>query len=238
MPELPSAPVTRGVYGACSVAHEVRPPWRSRPPPRWSRQSARRPRLPQPRAGTGGRLSGSQHGPPGRDFGRPGADVHRPGLSRSQDWLGARPGEAYAIGDQDTLSVTFDGGARWTQLLPAPAPVGLVDAVTATTALAAQESADAGAILRSGNGGRSWSQVAHLPGVVTRLDFWSASDGIAASCQPGTSSPWPPGTPPTAAAPGAAPDQRSGLSAEDPASAETFGNGGCPDPPRKKNPPR
>jgi len=98
--------------------------------------------------------------------------------------------EAYALSDGGVLSVTFDGGARWTQLLPAPAPAGLVDAVTATTALAAQDPADAGAILRSGNGGHSWSQVADLPGVVTQLDFWSASDGIAASYQPGTSSPW------------------------------------------------
>jgi len=65
-----------------------------------------------------------------------------------------------------------------------------VDAVTATTALAAQDPADAGAILRSQDGGRGWSQVAHLPGVVTQLDFWSASDGIAATYQPGTSSPW------------------------------------------------
>jgi photosystem II stability/assembly factor-like uncharacterized protein len=98
--------------------------------------------------------------------------------------------EAYAISDQGVLSVTFDGGARWTQVLPAPAPAGLVDAVTATTALAAQDPADAGAILRSDNGGQSWSQVADLPGVVTQLDFWSASDGVAATYQPDALSPW------------------------------------------------
>jgi len=98
--------------------------------------------------------------------------------------------QAYALSDQGVLSVTVDGGARWTQLLPAPAPAGLVDAVTATTALAAQDPADAGAIMRSQDGGRSWTQIADLPGVVTQLDFWSASDGIAASYQPGTSSPW------------------------------------------------
>jgi photosystem II stability/assembly factor-like uncharacterized protein len=97
---------------------------------------------------------------------------------------------AYAISDRGVLSRTQDGGARWTQLLPAPAPVGLVDAVSTTTALAAQDPADAGAILRSDNGGRSWSQIAELPGVVTQLDFWSARDGIAASYQAGTSSPW------------------------------------------------
>jgi hypothetical protein len=97
---------------------------------------------------------------------------------------------AYAISDRGVLSRTQDGGALWTQLLPVPTPVGLVDAVTAGTALAAQDPADAGAVLRSDNGGRSWSQVAELPGVITQLDFWSAGDGVAATYQPGTSSPW------------------------------------------------
>ncbi|HEY6313319.1 MAG TPA: putative lipid II flippase FtsW [Streptosporangiaceae bacterium] len=62
--------------------------------------------------------------------------------------------------------------------------------MSATTALAAQDAADAGAILRSDNGGRGWSQIAELRGVVTQLDFWSASDGVAASYQAGTSAPW------------------------------------------------
>ena len=97
---------------------------------------------------------------------------------------------AYAISDRGVLFRTQDGGTRWTQLLPAPAPAGLVDAVSTTTALAAQDPADAGAILRSDNGGRSWSQIAELPGVVTQLDFWSARDGIAASYQADASSPW------------------------------------------------
>lgn len=97
---------------------------------------------------------------------------------------------AYTIGEAGTLSRTGDGGATWTQVLPAPAPAGQVDPVSATTALAAQDAADAGAVLRSDNGGRGWSQIAELPGVVTRLDFWSARDGIAASYQSGTSAPW------------------------------------------------
>jgi photosystem II stability/assembly factor-like uncharacterized protein len=96
---------------------------------------------------------------------------------------------AYAIGD-GVVSVTFDGGALWTQVLPAPAPAGQVDAVTPTTALAAQDAASAGAILRSDDGGRSWRQIAQLPGVVTQLDFWSASDGVAATYQPGVASGW------------------------------------------------
>jgi photosystem II stability/assembly factor-like uncharacterized protein len=98
--------------------------------------------------------------------------------------------EAYAISDQGVLSVTFDGGARWTQLVPAPAPVGQLDAGGQGTAIAAQDQADAGAVLRSADGGRRWSQVADLPGVATRLDFWSASDGVAATYSPDAASPW------------------------------------------------
>jgi photosystem II stability/assembly factor-like uncharacterized protein len=97
---------------------------------------------------------------------------------------------AYALSDQGVLSRTDDAGQDWIQLLPAPAPAGLVDALSPTTALAAQDQADAGAILRSDNGGRSWSELSHLPGVVTQLDFWSSNDGVAASYQPDASSPW------------------------------------------------
>jgi photosystem II stability/assembly factor-like uncharacterized protein len=96
---------------------------------------------------------------------------------------------AYAIGN-GVVSVTFDGGALWTQVLPGPVPAGQVDAVTPTTALGAQDAANAGAILRSDDGGRSWSQIAQLPGVVTQLDFWSASDGVAATYQPGAAAGW------------------------------------------------
>jgi hypothetical protein len=60
-------------------------------------------------------------------------------------------------------------------VLPAPAPAGQVDPMSATTALAGQDAAGAGAILRSDNGGRGRRQVAELPGVVTQLDFWSAN---------------------------------------------------------------
>jgi photosystem II stability/assembly factor-like uncharacterized protein len=96
---------------------------------------------------------------------------------------------AYAIG-AGVVSVTFDGGALWTQVLPAPVPVEQVDAVTPTTALGAQDAANAGAILRSDDGGRSWNQIAQLPGVVTQLDFWSPSDGVAAAYQPGAAAGW------------------------------------------------
>jgi photosystem II stability/assembly factor-like uncharacterized protein len=98
--------------------------------------------------------------------------------------------QAYAISDRGTLSVTFDGGALWTQLLPAAAPVGQVDAITSTTALAAQDPAGAGAVLRSDDGGQSWRQVAQLPGVLTQLDFWSAAGGVAATYTPDAASPW------------------------------------------------
>ena len=98
--------------------------------------------------------------------------------------------EAYAISDQGVLSVTFDGGARWTQLVPAPAPAGQLDVLGQGTAIAAQDQADAGAVLRSADGGQSWRQAADLPGTVTRLDFWSASDGVAATYSPDAASGW------------------------------------------------
>ena len=97
---------------------------------------------------------------------------------------------AYAISDLGVLSVTFDGGARWTQLVPAPAPAGQVDVLGQAAAIAAQDPADAGAVLRSADGGRSWSQLSDLPGTATRLDFWSASDGVAITYSPDAASPW------------------------------------------------
>jgi hypothetical protein len=62
--------------------------------------------------------------------------------------------------------------------------------LSATTALAAQDASDAGAILRSGDGGRDWTQVADLPGVVTQLDFPTANYGVAATYQAGNTAPW------------------------------------------------
>ncbi len=95
---------------------------------------------------------------------------------------------AYAISGQDVLSRTDDGGRHWTQLWPAPTPVGQVDVLSQDTALAAQDASDAGAILRSANGGHSWTESADLPGVVTQLDFPTAAYGVAATYQPGPAS--------------------------------------------------
>jgi photosystem II stability/assembly factor-like uncharacterized protein len=86
---------------------------------------------------------------------------------------------AYALSDQGVLARTDDGGQQWTQLLPAAVPTGQLAAVSATTAFGAPDAIDAGAVLRSGNGGRSWDVIAQLPGVITQLDFPSADDGVA-----------------------------------------------------------
>ena len=59
---------------------------------------------------------------------------------------------AYAIGGQGLLSRTGDGGRHWTQLRPALAPTGLIDVLSPGTALGAQDTGDAGAILRSADG--------------------------------------------------------------------------------------
>jgi photosystem II stability/assembly factor-like uncharacterized protein len=90
---------------------------------------------------------------------------------------------AYALSDQGVLARTDDGGQQWTQLLPVAVPTGQLAAVSATTAFGAQDAVDAGAVLRSGNSGRSWDVIAQLPGVITQLDFPSAGDGVAVTFQ-------------------------------------------------------
>jgi len=90
---------------------------------------------------------------------------------------------AYALSGQGVLARTDDGGQQWTQLVPAAAPTGQLAAVSATTAFGAQDAVDAGAVLRSGDGGRSWDVIAQLPGVITQLDFPSAGDGVALTFQ-------------------------------------------------------
>jgi len=98
---------------------------------------------------------------------------------------------AFAITDQDVIARTGDGGRHWIQLLPALAPAGQVDPVSVTTALGDQDTGfDAGAVLRTENGGRSWQRVADLPGLVTWLDFPSAADGVAVTYQSGRTPAW------------------------------------------------
>ena len=87
---------------------------------------------------------------------------------------------AYALSDRGVLSRTRRRRAGLDPAAPRPAPGRPGRRAEPGTALAAQDQADAGAILRSDNGGRSWNEISHLPGVVTRLDFWSADDGVAA----------------------------------------------------------
>jgi photosystem II stability/assembly factor-like uncharacterized protein len=98
--------------------------------------------------------------------------------------LDAVSGEvAYAIGGQDLLARTGDGGRHWTELRPAPAPTGLLDVLGPATALGAQDAGDAGAILRSADGGHTWrhsSTTLVAPpgaGYTPLLDFSDASHG-------------------------------------------------------------
>jgi photosystem II stability/assembly factor-like uncharacterized protein len=95
-------------------------------------------------------------------------------------WLGAVDRDvAYAISGETTVVRTDDGGLRWTQLLPALAPTGQLDALDQTTALGAQDATDAGAVLRSIDAGRSWQLVSALPGIITQLDFTTPRRGVA-----------------------------------------------------------
>jgi len=120
---------------------------------------------------------GSAWAPTGRNGGAcapPFGLLYRDGVSRWQQlppWQLAQVGSlaavsqdvAYAVSDRGVLSRTQDGGALWTQLLPAPAPAGLVDAVTASTALAAQDPANAGAVLRSETAGAAGARSPNCP---------------------------------------------------------------------------
>jgi photosystem II stability/assembly factor-like uncharacterized protein len=132
-------------------------------------------------------------GPPGGNSSSPRSLPALPPWQLTQATsLDAVSGEvAYAIGGQDLLARTGDGGLHWTELRPAPAPTGLLDVLGPATALGAQDAGDAGAILRSADGGHTWTELAHLPGVVTQLDFPAPADGIAATYQVGA----PAGTP-------------------------------------------
>lgn len=91
---------------------------------------------------------------------------------------------AYAIGDVGVLARTEDGGQHWTQLLPSPVPTGTVDAVSQALAFGAQDGVSAGAVLRGDPGG--WSDVAELPGVITRLDLPTSARGIAVTYAQGS----------------------------------------------------
>ncbi|MGH9131247.1 MAG: WD40/YVTN/BNR-like repeat-containing protein [Acidimicrobiales bacterium] len=70
---------------------------------------------------------------------------------------------------------TTDGGATWTQQLPATSPITAIDFTSAATGWGVGTAADEGAVLRSDDGAGSWSVVASLPGVVEGLSALSAT---------------------------------------------------------------
>ncbi len=64
-------------------------------------------------------------------------------------------------------------------MLPAPSPAGALDAVSATTAYAAQDTTDQGAVLRTTDGGHQWRLLASLTGELESVDFVSPRNGVA-----------------------------------------------------------
>ncbi|MGH3173639.1 MAG: WD40/YVTN/BNR-like repeat-containing protein [Streptosporangiaceae bacterium] len=88
---------------------------------------------------------------------------------------------AYAIGGQDLLSRTGDGGQHWTQLRPALAPAGLLDVLSPETALGLRTPATPGrscAPLTAGTAGPGFSDASRgwlVAGGVT----WRTADGGA-----------------------------------------------------------
>jgi photosystem II stability/assembly factor-like uncharacterized protein len=86
---------------------------------------------------------------------------------------------AYALTDNGALVRSTDAGRQWTQLLPMALPTGGFAPVSSQVAFGAGDSADAGAVLATDNGGATWRVVAALPGIISQLDFITARHGLA-----------------------------------------------------------
>lgn len=89
------------------------------------------------------------------------------------------PSVGFLLGP-DGLTRSTDHGKNWSQVLPAPAPAGPLQATGRSTAYAAQDSTDQGALLGTSDGGQHWQVHARLPGILTRVSFPSPRTGFAA----------------------------------------------------------
>lgn len=82
------------------------------------------------------------------------------------------------------LARTADAGRSWSQSWPASAPAGPLTALSATLALAGGDASDPGVVLRTDNGGVTWSALAELPGEVTAIDFPTVDNGFLVLLNP------------------------------------------------------
>ncbi|HVB14800.1 MAG TPA: hypothetical protein VNH38_08610 [Candidatus Dormibacteraeota bacterium] len=96
----------------------------------------------------------------------------------AMSWVSPEVGYAAS---RTALLRTRDAGAQWTQVLPAPAPSALVDALSARVAFGAGEASSPGVVSETTDGGKSWAVRGTVPGTITGLDFASARRGYAAT---------------------------------------------------------
>lgn len=106
------------------------------------------------------------------------------GFSVLQKWqeLGVRAlgfvprGSLWALGQ--ALMLENPDGA-WRQVFPAPAPSGPIDFVSRALGFAGGSSINPGAVLRTTDGGRTWSLLTSLPDLaITAIDFANPRDGL------------------------------------------------------------
>ena len=103
------------------------------------------------------------------------------GTATAMDWPAARTGYAIVAG---ALAVSTDAGHTWRQAWPVLAPTGPLAILAGGRMVAAEDAVSPGAVLASSDGGRSWSQLADLPGDISALQFPSAHSGFLALAQP------------------------------------------------------
>lgn len=84
----------------------------------------------------------------------------------------------------DALARTTDGGRSWSQVWPAVAPTGPLVALSSTSAVAAGDAGDPGAILRTTDGGARWAVLADLGGDITALSAPVPADLFAVVLDP------------------------------------------------------
>ncbi len=121
-----------------------------------------------------------------------GASISMSFVSPSEGWLLDSSGA-----DIFTLLQTLDGGSTWKEVYPMahPHPVNSVSFVNAQVGYGVGVPGDAGALLKSDNGGHTWSEIGHVPtaanGFVTaQLVFLTEQHGFLVYNSPSPNKSW------------------------------------------------
>jgi len=99
------------------------------------------------------------------------------GFVTALDWPAASTG--YVVVSR-ALARTTDGGRAWRQAWPAPVPSGPLALFPGGRVVGAEDASSGGAVLTSGDDGRTWSQEADLSGAVSAIAFSSPERGLLA----------------------------------------------------------